>query len=159
MADLIRTRLKTEVSVINRGTLRSLTLDGDIQLGTLARLVRYDDILVRVEVLGSQLKAMAASSAKRPAGGQRLVFSGYDVETGLIGGRPLVPEEKYQVATTLYLASGGDDYWTKKEAIDMESGDWITLKQMLEEHIRRYPNLGRWDGVRRDGTERLEKQH
>ena len=33
----------------------------------------------------------------------------------------------------------------------MESADWITLKQMLEEHIRRYPNLGRWDGVRRVG--------
>ena len=151
VADLIRTRLNTEVSVINQGTLRSLTLDGDIQLGTLANLVRYDDVLVRVEVLGSQLAAMAASSAKRTLGGQRLVFSGYDVETSLIGGRPLVPEEKYQVATTSYLASGGDDYWTKKEAIDMESADWITLKQMLEEHIRRYPNLGRWDGVQRDG--------
>ena len=150
-ADLIRTRLNTEVSVINQGTLRSLTLDGDIQLGTLARLVRYDDILVRVEVLGSQLKAMADNSAKRPSGGQRLVFSGYDVKTSLIGGRPLVPEEKYQVATTSYLASGGDDYWTKKEAPNMESADWVTLQQMLEDHIRRYPNLGRWDGVRRGG--------
>ena len=151
VADLIRTRLNTEVSVINQGTLRVLTLDGDIQLGTLIRLVRYDDILVRVEVLGSQLTAMAASSAKRTSGGQRLVFSGYDVETGLIGGRPLVPEEKYQVATTSYLASGGDDYWTKKEPLNMELADWITLKQMLEEHIRRYANLGRWDGVRRGG--------
>ena len=151
VADLIRTRLKTEVSVINQGTLRSLTLDGDIQLGTLANLVRYDDVLVRVEVLGSQLKAMADSSAKRTSGSQRLVFSGYDVQASLIGGRPLVPEEKYQVATTSYLASGGDDYWTKKEAPNMESADWITLKQMLKEHIRRYPNLGRWDGVRRGG--------
>ena len=151
VADLIRTRLNTEVSVINQGTLRSLTLDGAIQLGTLANLVRYDDVLVRVEVLGSRLKAMADSSAKRTSGSQRLVFSGYDVETGLIGGRPLVPEEKYQVATTSYLASGGDSYWTKKEALDMESGNWVTLKQMLEEHIRRYTNLGRWDGVRRGG--------
>ena len=89
VADLIRTRLNTEVSVINQGTLRSLTLDGDIQLGTLANLVRYDDVLVRVEVLGSRLKAMADSSAKRTSGSQRLVFSGYDVETGLIGGRSL----------------------------------------------------------------------
>ena len=151
VADLIRTRLNTEVSVINQGTLRVLTLDGAIQLGTLVNLVRYDDVLVRVEVLGSQLTAMAASSAKRTLGGQRLVFSGYDVETSSIGGRPLVPEEKYQVATTSYLASGGDDYWTKKEALNMESADWIALKQMLEEHIRRYPNLGRWDGVQRDG--------
>ncbi len=151
VADLIRTRLNTEVSVINQGTLRSLTLDGDIQLGTLANLVRYDDVLVRVEVLGSQLKAMADSSAKRTSGSQRLVFSGYDVETGLIGGRPLVPEEKYQVATTSYIASGGDSYWTKEAALDMESADWVTLKQMLEEHIRRHPNLGRWDGVRRGG--------
>ena len=151
VADLIRTRLNTEVSVINQGTLRSLTLDGAIQLETLANLVRYDDVLVRVEVLGSQLKAMADSSAKRPSGSQRLVFSGYDVQTSLIGGRPLVPEEKYQVATTSYLASGGDDYWTKREAPNMESADWITLKQMLEEHIRKYPNLGRWDGVRQGG--------
>ena len=151
VADLIRTRLNTEVSVINQGALRSLTLDGDIQQGTLVRLVRYDDILVRVEVLGSQLTAMVASSAKRTLGGQRLVFSGYDAQTSLIGDRPLVPEEKYQVATTSYLASGGDDYWTKKEAPNMESVDWITLKQMLEEHIRRHPNLRRWDGVRRSG--------
>ena len=113
--------------------------------------MRYDDVLVRVEVLGSQLKAMADSSAKRPSGSQRLIFSGYDVQTSLIGGRPLVPEEKYQVATTSYLASGGDDYWTKREAPNMESADWITLKQILEEHIRKYPNLGRWDGVRQGG--------
>ena len=33
----------------------------------------------------------------------------------------------------------------------MGSADWITLKQVLEEHIRRYTNLGRWDGVRRVG--------
>ena len=76
VADLIRTRLKTEVSVINQGTLRSLTLDGDIQLGTLANLVRYDDILVRVEVLGSQLKAMADSSAKRTFGKSATSFFG-----------------------------------------------------------------------------------
>ncbi len=151
VTDLIRTRLNTEVSAINQGALRPLTLDGDIQLGTLASLVRYDDVLVRVEVRGSQLVAMADSSSKRALRGQRLIFSGYDAQTDLIGGRPLVPEEIYQVATTAYLASGGDDYWPKKRSLETESADWLTLRQVLEEHLRTYPNLGRWDGVQRGG--------
>ena len=156
VADLVRTRLETEVGVINRGTLRQVALEGEIRLGTLARLVRYDDEIVRVEVSGQELLDMAASSSKRSLAGQKLVFSGYDAETGTIGGRPLVPGEKYRVATTSFLASGGDGYRTRGKV--RGTGGWITLKQMLEEHIRRHPGFGRWDGVRQ-GARSVWKNH
>ena len=151
VADLIRTRLDVEVSVINQGTLRNITLDGDIGLGTLARLVRYDDNLVRTELSGGRLAEMAASSSARDPGGQRLVFSGYDPQTDMIGGRPLVQEELYQVATTSYLASGGDGYLTGAGLRVVEPADWLTLRRMLEEHIRDHPRFGRWNGIRRGG--------
>ena len=150
VADLMRTRLDTEVSVINQGTLRPVALEGEIKLGTLVRLVRYDDAIVPVVVYGQELLDMAASSTTRSREGQRLVFSGFDPVAGTIGGRPLVPEEKYRVATTSYLAAGGDSYWTRGKVRRTQTGGWITLKQMLEEHIRRHPGLGRWDGVRKD---------
>ena len=158
VADLMRTRLETEVGVINQGTLRQVALEGAIQLGTLARLVRYDDAIVQVEVSGQKLLDMAASSSKRSQASQRLVFSGYDVEAGMIGGRPLVPEEKYRVATTSFLAAGGDGYWTKGMVSRRQTGGWILLKQMLEEHIRNHPGLGRWDGVRQ-GAKIVWKNH
>lgn len=151
VADLIRTRLNVEISIINHGTLRELNLDGDIQLGTLFQLVRYDDILVRVEVTGRQLRAMAESSARRTRQGEKLVFSGFDPESGRVGGRMLSRKERYQVATTGFLASGGDDYLRFKGFPEPISGREITLLRLLEEHLRAHPAVGRWDGARQVG--------
>ena len=151
VADLIRTRLNAEVGIINHGTLRELNLDGDIQLGTLFQLVRYDDILVRVQVSGRQLLAMAASSARRTGKGEQLVFSGFDSKSGRVGGRMLSQKEHYQVATTGFLASGGDDYMSFSGFPDPKSGKEITLRRLLEEHLRAHPAVGRWDGARQVG--------
>ncbi len=151
VADLIRTRLDAEISIINRGTLRELNLDGDIQLETLFQLVRYDDILIPVEVSGRQLRAMAESSARRTRIGEQLVFSGFDPESGRVGGRMLSRKERYQVATTGFLASGGDDYLNLKGFPDSISGREITLRRLLEEHLRAHPAVGRWDGARQAG--------
>lgn len=151
LADLIRTRLGTEVSVINQGTLRDLILDGEIRRGVLHRMVRYDDVLVRFELTGRQLSAMADSSGTRTRKAQQLVFSGYDPGRGLVGGRKLEPQEIYQVATTSFLASGGDGYVVAKTLSDVITGDSNTLLEIVESHLREYPKMGRWDGLRRGG--------
>ena len=63
----------------------------------------------------------------------------------------LDPQEKYQVGTTSFLASGGDGYLSGKAFPDMINGDPNRLFELIETHLREYPKMGRWDGLRRGG--------
>ena len=95
---------------------------------------------------------MAASSNERSRKSEQLLFSGYDPKAGRVGGRPLGKKEKYLVATTAFLASGGDHYWKSGGIPDAVPERRVTLLQVLEEHLRGYPVLDRWEGVRRGGA-------
>jgi 2',3'-cyclic-nucleotide 2'-phosphodiesterase (5'-nucleotidase family) len=149
VADLLRTHLGAEVGLINLGALRHFTLEDRISRGDIDSLVRYDDVLVQVKLTGKQLRQMAESSEGR-SGGQRLVFSGYDEAASRVNGRPLDSEELYAVATTGFLAGGGDGYFSAVPEEERSPGP--TLKEALIRHIASHPDMGRWDGlVRRAG--------
>lgn len=144
IAALMRARLQQEVAVINLGTLRESTLHGPVTRGDIDHLIRFDDQVVPMQVTGAQLRRMAASSRARERHGQRLVFSGYDPETATVNQRPLEDDEIYQVATTGFLASGGDGYFSEQDLPDFEH---IMLTGILMKHLQTYPRLERYDGL------------
>jgi len=113
VCDLMRQTMGTEVGLINLGALRPRSLGGQVQLAQIDSLLRFDDQLVSVVVTGKQLLGMAGSSSQRTRSGQQLVFSGFDPATEQVGGLALHKQEEYTVATTRYLASGGDDYFER----------------------------------------------
>lgn len=113
ISDLMRQTLETDVGVLNLGALRPRSLGGQVQLAQIDNLLRFDDQLVSVVVTGEQLLGMAGSSSQRTRSGQQLVFSDFDQDTEKVGGIALHKQEEYTVATTRYLASGGDDYFER----------------------------------------------
>ncbi|MCY4546666.1 MAG: hypothetical protein OXD39_15675, partial [Gemmatimonadetes bacterium] len=74
IADMARTKLAADVAAIDRHALRPIRLDGEVRLRTVARLVRDNDVLVRVSASGRQLRAWAG----RLPGEHDVVFAGYD---------------------------------------------------------------------------------
>ena len=113
ISDLMRQTLQAEIGILNLGALRPRPLRGQVLLAQIDRLLRFDDQIVSVVVTGAQLLEMARSSSQRTRPGQRLVFSGFDPDAGEVGGIALQKEEEYTIATTRYLASGGDDYFER----------------------------------------------
>ncbi len=131
--DAMRERADAEVAVINRGGLRPVHTQHfaaeTLSREAVMRLLSFDQILVAGEISGATLEELVADSITRvdAAGAPNkssLLFAGvtYDVEDGQptsikVNGRPLYPDDPYRVATTGFLAAGGDNY-PQLEALD-----------------------------------------
>ncbi len=113
ISDLMRQTMGVEVGLINLGALRPRSLGGSVLVAQIDSLLRFDDRIVAVTVTGKQLLGMAGSSKQRTRPGQQLVFSGFDPATEKVGGIALQKQEEYTIATTRYLASGGDGYFER----------------------------------------------
>lgn len=147
VADLIRAYLGTEVGVINLGTLRPQVLEAAIFEADVDQWIRFDDAVVTAKVKGSELRRLSTSSKARFREAQHLVFSGYDEGSDRVNGRPLNNDEVYKIATTAYLAEGGDEYFQPGTLRLKEAKGKVSLREILDQHLVRYPGLRRFDGL------------
>ena len=137
----LRRALEAEVGVLNQGCLYPVALGETVTQGDVQRLVRFDNLLVAIEVSGKELVDIAARSKGSERYGQRLVFAGYDPGTGEVNGRRLNKEETYVVVTTAFLAEGGDGYFTPRGQ-RYRTPPGISLRQAVIDHIGRLPEAG-----------------
>ena len=145
IADLARTKLAADVAVIDRHALRPIRLDGEVRLRSVTRLVRDNDVLVRVSMSGRQLRAWAG----RLPGEHDVVFAGYDGESGAVDGRPLNQDRTYVVAVPLVLAD--QDLISRARGFHSlnDPGARIGLREMVTAHVRDHGTVDRWEGIRR----------
>ncbi len=134
IAGLMRRRARAEVGMINRGAVNELALADSVTLEEVRRLVRYDDFVVTLELKGKKLAELGAQSQTRQKESQQLIFSGYDVAGGTVNGRKLNNDETYLVATTAYLAEGGDAYLQPRYLV-YGSGARPTLKEIVVSYL------------------------
>ena len=147
VADLIRSYMGTEVGVINLGTLRPQVLEAAIFEADVDQWIRFDDAVVTTKIKGSELRRLSSSSKGRFKEAQHLIFSGYDEAADRVNGRPLNNDEVYKVATTAYLAEGGDEYFKPGTLHLKEARAKATLREILDQHLVQYPGLRRRDGL------------
>lgn len=132
VADTLRSALGADVALINGGVIRG---NRRYQAGDklLRRDIRselpFSDEAALIEVSGAQLLAalengfsrVEAVSGRFPhVSGMEVVYrpsapAGDRVESVSVEGRPLNPAGRYTLATSRYLALGGDDYRSLKE--------------------------------------------
>ena len=145
IADLARTKLSADVAVVDRHALRPLRLDGEVRLRSVTRLVRENDVLVRVFMSGRQLRAWAGRLPQE----HEVVFAGYDVKSGAVDGRPLNRDRTYVVAVPLVLADQDPTRQASDSRKSNDPGARIGLREMVAAHVRIHGTVDRWDGIRR----------
>ena len=145
IADLTRTKLAADVAAVDRHALRPILLDGEVRLRTVTRLVRDNDVLVRVSVSGRQLRAWAGRLPRE----HDVVFAGYDVETGAVDGQPLNQGRTYVVAVPMILADPALIREARDFRILRDYGTRIGLRELVMAHVRGNETLDRWEGIRR----------
>ncbi len=145
IADLARTKLTADVAVIDRHALRPIRLDGEVRLRSVTRLVRDNDVLVRVSMSGRQLRAWAGRLPRE----HEVVFAGYDVKSGAVDGRPLNRDRTYVVAVPLVLADQDLTRQVRNSRKSNDPGARIGLREMVAAHVRVRGTVDRWDGIRR----------
>ncbi|MGQ8364235.1 bifunctional metallophosphatase/5'-nucleotidase [Glaciecola sp. 1036] len=120
LTDMMRKSADSDIAMMNSGGIRADLNAGEITREHLINVYPFVDKLSVVELSGKQVRELIEYSCTLPYGiGQ---FSGveivYDsslpemqrVKSISINGTPLVIEQNYSVATTAFVAKGGDGY-------------------------------------------------
>jgi 2',3'-cyclic-nucleotide 2'-phosphodiesterase (5'-nucleotidase family) len=124
LTDLMRTRLRTDIALINAGQIRRSLEPGPVTLGDVLSVLPFDSALVTLQVTGAVLRqALEHSVSQWPNhSGRFFQMSGLQVTYNatasggsrvmsiIIGGVPLDVSKTYTVATDAFVADGGDGY-------------------------------------------------
>jgi 2',3'-cyclic-nucleotide 2'-phosphodiesterase (5'-nucleotidase family) len=116
IADAMRIVGGGDVAVINNGGIRTSLHGGTATYGTLFDVLPFRNMLVRVRVRGSDLRAyfaraLASGKPDMHVSGARLVYHVGDtpgLDTVTVLGRPLNDQAIYNVVINDFMAAGGD---------------------------------------------------
>ncbi len=115
--DLMRAAQPTaQLALTNGGGLRADVPAGEVTYGQVFEAMPFDNRFTLVDVTGAQLHELVTSNLENHAG--LMSWSGLTVKARCaggkldvaitVGGKPLVNTKRYTVATTDFLATGGD---------------------------------------------------
>ena len=130
---MLKARPKADASLTNGGGLRADLPAGELTYGALHSLVPFDNRFAMVEVNGAELKHIIESNLGEERG--ILSLAGIRAEAKCAGGKmvlkvvrdngkPVGDQEKLQIVTSDFLATGGDGALAKlgRDRITIESG-------------------------------------
>ncbi len=104
---------KVDVAIMNSGGIRLNSLEaGPVTRGKIFELMPFDNLMVLLELKGSLLKNLFDQHASKggwPISGATYTIASQKAENILIDGKPLDLEKTYTIATSDYVANGGDE--------------------------------------------------
>ncbi|AFM26414.1 bifunctional metallophosphatase/5'-nucleotidase [Desulfomonile tiedjei] len=114
---------KTDVALINGGSIRESINEGPITLMDIYTVLPFSNIVVKMTLSGEELRSVLQRSVElEPGSGGKLQIHGIDYSVGngavkiaSVGGKPFKPSSEYSVAISDFLAAGGDGYAVFKE--------------------------------------------
>lgn len=154
MADALRETLKADVALVNGGGLRGNAVHAagsPLTRKDILAETPFGNVAVLLEVSGADLLAVLENgfSKVEDAGGRFPQVSGltvaYDpaaepgrrVRQVTVGGQPLDPNAAYRLATSDYLAGGGDGYALLKQArMLVDSSAAVLVATMVMEYVQ-----------------------
>ncbi len=101
---------KVDFALINSGGIREDLPAGDVVMEDLLSMLPFNNYLCYVSLKGSNLKALIEGMKDnfQPMSNVRVELDGDEIESILIGGKPIDEDRYYGVATIDFLLDGGD---------------------------------------------------
>lgn len=123
--------LQMDIAVCNIGGLRCDIPEGEITVGTIFKLMPFDNTLAVVNLTGEQLYELFNDIAAQ--GGQGIAGARFTIRNGkaeniTVQGKAIEPERVYRVATSNYLAEGNDHLYTLAKG-EVDDSGW-TLRDV-----------------------------
>lgn len=150
VADAYRKAAGTEISMTNAGGLRADIPQGPITVGQILAVYPFENPVLRMSVTGKQLLQMLEHGASLEYGMAQISGLsctvdlsrpvGHRVVSAFVMGKPLKRDQTYTLATSDYLADGGDGYTMLKKCRKVEpSGAFCT--EAIIQFIRKYRHI------------------
>jgi 2',3'-cyclic-nucleotide 2'-phosphodiesterase (5'-nucleotidase family) len=157
VADVLRQAAKSDIALINGGTIRTSIRRGEIRVKDVYTVLPFDNYTVAIRLKGKQIAEAleyGVSGVEDEAGrfpqiaGLTFAYApaapkGRRVREILVAGRPLDHNREYTVATNDFLAVGGDGYLAFAEAVK-SSNTYSAVGGMLQGDNVVYSDSGRW---------------
>ncbi len=162
----------SEVAMLNHGFFRfeDIEIDGKLTLRELERIIWFNDAVVVIQLRGRDLKSLYNQSKKQGKNSTGYIHflsvnEGTDGKNTLhIHNNPVKNDEIYRVATTNFLASGGDGYTNilksrnaiesrfsgKRRLVGDPAGKQVPIKELIIRYLLSredrpdFKNLGEW---------------
>jgi len=138
--DGIRESVGAEAALLHNGAFRGSFQSGALTRGALHEIYPIDDEVVELEIPGSVLRRVLASSAGRKGAPGFLQMSGIEAsregETLVVkvGGEPLEDKRVYRVAVNDFLSQGGQGYpWLR--SVKSKRKTQMMVREVLEKGL------------------------
>lgn len=136
-----KTNLKKNVdaALINIGGIRTTIGKGDILLKSVFEVMPFENEVIVVKMKGTDLQGLfdyyAKTQVNNPVSHLYIETNNGQLTQSLINGKPIVPAQDYYIATSDYLALGGDNmkFFSKGEAISTG----IKLRDLFIEYFKK----------------------
>ncbi|MEK7790378.1 MAG: 5'-nucleotidase C-terminal domain-containing protein [Deltaproteobacteria bacterium] len=147
ISDVIRKVTKADVALQNGGGIRASIEKGKVTYGDILKAFPFGNQIVTVKLNGKELLDILNRSASltRPAGGF-LQVSGISfiikkdfIENVRVQGSPLKLDKVYTIATSDFVAQGGDGYLLFKKKEKENTG--ISLSEALKNYFQSRPSV------------------
>ena len=133
----------TDAALINIGGIRTTIGKGDIMLKNLFEVMPFENELIIVKMKGTDLPGLfeyyAKTQVNNPVSHLYIETKNGQLTKSLINGKPVDPDKDYYIATSDYLALGGDNmkFFAKGEAIPTG----VKLRDLYIECFRKNPEI------------------
>lgn len=145
--------IRMDVSMINRGGLRTSLPKGEVKTLTMFEMMPFENEIVFVKLSGEVMLQFVSHMAAR--GGEGVSGLRFGIKNGKavnpeIGGKPLDTTRNYWLVTSDYIANGGDgSEILSKSAERIDTG--IKARDMFIEYFRRLGKEGKTVNAKTDG--------
>ncbi len=129
---------KVDFALSNNGGIRiNALMKGDVTIGKMYEVMPFDNLLVLLKMKGTIVRKLVSQVLVKggwPLSGMQIKSKGGMAQTILVQGAALEDEKEYVVATSDYIANGGDDCDFLKSIVPQNNS--ILLRDILIEYVK-----------------------
>jgi len=132
-----------DAALINIGGIRTTIGKGDILLKSVFEVMPFENEIVIIKMKGTDLQGLfdyyAKNQVNNPVSHLYIETDNGKLSKSLINGQPVNPEQDYYIATSDYLALGGDNmrFFSKGEYI----ATGIKMRDLFIEYFKKSPEI------------------
>ncbi len=129
---------KVDFATSNNGGIRiNALMKGEVTIGKMYELMPFDNMLVLLKMKGAVVRKLVRQILVKggwPLSGMQIKSKGVEAQTIFIQGIALEDEKEYILATSDYIANGGDDCDFLKSIVAENQS--ILLREMLIDYVK-----------------------
>lgn len=137
-------RMFVHIGIIGQSSFKTSLREGTLTLGDVYEFMPYENHLVLLQLTGDQVQHLAAEIAQingAPVSGMRFTIRDQKPTGLLVNSQVVDPKRTYWVATSSYLANGGDQFsslWNPVERIDFNH---LSVRELYADYFRNRRNI------------------